>query len=179
MAIDPTDATHPRLGGEMFLQQPGTAFDATALSGISVTTDSGLDGSNATVLAGLLTADGTSVASVSYDQNDGGTVTANNTATGTYIADPSGNGRMAFTGLGARFAAAYLTGAQSGNIDWFGFRGQLRLAGSANVYCAVLEHVHTRRIHVERRNHFGSGGAEYHRTTELAEGQRINDGNPG
>ncbi len=114
MAIDPTDATHPRLGGELFLQQPGTAFDATVLSGISVATSSGLDGSNATVLAGLLTGDGTNVASVSYDQNDGGTVTANNTATGTYIADPSTNGRMAFTGLGARFAAAYLTAPNQG-----------------------------------------------------------------
>jgi Putative Ig domain len=114
MAITPTDALDPRLGGEMFLQQPGAAFDATALSGISVATGSGLDGSNATVLAGLLTGDGTSVASVSYDQNDGGAVTANNTATGSYVADPSGNGRMAFTGLGARFAAAYLTGPNQG-----------------------------------------------------------------
>ncbi len=114
MAIDPTDATHPRLGGELFLQRAGTAFDATALGGISVATDSGLDGSNATVLAGLLTGNGSSVASVSYDQNDGGTVTANNTATGTYIADPSTNGRMAFTGLGAQFAAAYLTAPNQG-----------------------------------------------------------------
>jgi hypothetical protein len=114
MAITPTDALDPRLGGEMFLQQPGAAFDATALSGISVATGSGLDGSNATVLVGLLTGDGTSVASVSYDQNDGGAVTANNTATGSYVADPSGDGRMAFTGLGARFAAAYLTGPNQG-----------------------------------------------------------------
>jgi hypothetical protein len=114
MAIDPTDATHPRLGGELFLQRAGTVFDATALNGISVATDSGLDGSNATVLAGLLTGNGGSVASVSYDQNDGGTVTANNTATGTYVADPSTNGRMAFTGLGAPFAAAYLTAPNQG-----------------------------------------------------------------
>jgi hypothetical protein len=114
MAIDPTDATHPRLGGELFLQRSGTVFDATALNGISVATDSGLDGSNATVLAGLLTGNGGTVASVSYDQNDGGAVTANNTATGTYIADPSANGRMAFTGLGAPFAAAYLTAPNQG-----------------------------------------------------------------
>jgi hypothetical protein len=114
MAVSPTDALDPRLGGELILQQPGAMFDATALSGISVATGSGLDGSNATVLAGLLTGDGTSVARVSYDQNDGGTVTANNTATGTYIADPSNNGRMVFTGLGARFAAAYLTGPNQG-----------------------------------------------------------------
>ncbi|MGA7841492.1 MAG: Ig domain-containing protein, partial [Candidatus Acidiferrales bacterium] len=114
MAIDPTDATHPRLGGELFLQKAGALFDATALSGISVATSSGLDGSNATVLAGLLTGNGNSVASVSYDQNDGGAVTLNNAATGTYIADPSMNGRMAFTGLGAQFAAAYLTAPNQG-----------------------------------------------------------------
>jgi hypothetical protein len=114
MAIDPTDATHPRLGGELFLQRPGTTFDATALNGISEATDSGLDGSNATVLAGLLTGNGSSGASVSYDQNDGGTVTLNNTTTGTYIADPSTNGRMAFTGLGGPFAAAYLTAPNQG-----------------------------------------------------------------
>ncbi len=114
MAIDPTDATHPRLGGELFLQKAGALFDATALNGISVVTSSGLDGSNATVLAGLLTGNGSSVASVSYDQNDGGAVTLNNAATGTYIADPSMNGRMAFTGLGAQFAAAYLTAPNQG-----------------------------------------------------------------
>jgi hypothetical protein len=114
MAVDPTDATHPRLGGELMLQQTTTVFDATALNGVSVATASGLDGSNATVLAGLLTGDGTSGVGVSYDQNDGGTVSLGNTATGTYIADPSTNGRMAFTGLGPRFAAAYLTAPNQG-----------------------------------------------------------------
>jgi hypothetical protein len=114
MAVDPTDATHPRLGGELMLQQTTTVFDATALNGVSVATASGLDGSNATVLAGLLTGDGTSGVGVSYDQNDGGTVSLGNTATGTYIADPSTNGRMAFTGLGPRFAAAYLTAPHQG-----------------------------------------------------------------
>jgi hypothetical protein len=114
MAIDPTDATHPRLGGELMLQPAGTVFDATALNGISVATSSGLDGSNASVLAGLLTGNGISGVGVSYDQNDGGTVSAGNTSAGTYIADPSMNGRMAFTGLGARFAAAYLTAQNQG-----------------------------------------------------------------
>ena len=114
MAVDPTDATHPRLGGELMLQQATAVFDATALNGVSVATASGLDGSNATVLAGLLTANGTSTVGVSYDQNDGGTVSLGNTATGTYIADPSTNGRMAFTGLGPRFAAAYLTAPNQG-----------------------------------------------------------------
>jgi hypothetical protein len=118
IAVDPTDATHPRLAGEMFLQQPSTAFDATALHGTSVVTGSGLDGSNASVLAGLLsgvtTPGGSNEANVTYDQNDGGAVTANNAAAGTYTPDPSTNGRIAFTGLGARFAAAYLTGPNQG-----------------------------------------------------------------
>ncbi|MFZ3215566.1 MAG: Ig domain-containing protein [Candidatus Acidiferrales bacterium] len=113
VAVDPTDATHPRLAGEMLLQQTGTAFDAGALNGVSVVTGSGLDGSNASVLAGLLTGNGVSTAGVSYDQNDGGTVTSGSAA-GTYVADPSMNGRIAFTGLGSRIAAAYLTGPNQG-----------------------------------------------------------------
>jgi hypothetical protein len=118
IAVDPTDATHPRLAGEMFLQQTSTAFDATALHGTSVVTGSGLDGSNASVLAGLLTGvttpGGINEANVTYDQNDGGAVTANNAAAGTYTPDPSTNGRITFTGLGGRFAAAYLTGPNQG-----------------------------------------------------------------
>jgi len=118
IAVDPTDATHPRLAGEMILQQTSTVFDATALHGTSVVTGSGLDGSNASVLAGLLTGmttpGGINEANSTYDQNDGGTVTASNAAAGTYAADPSTNGRIAFTGLGARFAAAYLTGQNQG-----------------------------------------------------------------
>ncbi len=114
MAVDPTDATHPRLGGELMLQQSSTVFNAAALNGVSVATGSGLDGSNSSVLAGFLTGDGISDVGVTYDQNDGGTVTSNNNVTGTYIADPSLNGRMAFTGLGPRFAAAYLTAPNQG-----------------------------------------------------------------
>jgi hypothetical protein len=118
MAIDPTDATHPRLGGEMRLQQASTVFDATSMHGTSVVTGSGLDGSNASVLAGLLTGvttpGGINEANSTYDQNDGGTVTANNAAAGTYTPDPSTNGRIAFTGLGARLAAAYLTAPNQG-----------------------------------------------------------------
>ena len=118
MAIDPTDATHPRLGGELILQQASTVFDATSLHGTSVVTGSGLDGSNASVLAGLLTGmttpGGINEADSTFDQNDGGAVTANNAAAGTYSADPSTNGRIAFTGLGARLAAAYLTAPNQG-----------------------------------------------------------------
>jgi Putative Ig domain len=113
MAIDPTDATHPRLGGEMILQHADTVFDATAMGGTSVATGSGLDGSNASVLAGLLAGNGVSVAGVSYDQNDGGAISSTALA-GSYVADPSTNGRIAFTGLGSRIAAAYLVGRNQG-----------------------------------------------------------------
>jgi large repetitive protein len=118
IAVDPTDATHPRLAGEMVLQQTSTAFDATALHGTSVLTGSGLDGPTASVLAGLLTGvttpGGINEANLTYDQNDGGAVTANNAAAGTYTPDPSTNGRITFTGLGARLSAAYLTGPNQG-----------------------------------------------------------------
>lgn len=114
IAIDPTDSTHPRLAGEMILQQPAASFTSAALDGASVATGSGLNGTNASVFAGLLTGNGTSTAAFSYDQNDNGTVTSGNTASGTYVADPSANGRFAFTGLGSRIAAAYLTGPNQG-----------------------------------------------------------------
>jgi hypothetical protein len=118
MDIDATTAILPRLAGEMILQQPGTPFDATALHGTSVVTASGLDGANASVLAGLLTGvttpGGINEANSTYDQNDGGTYSPGIAAAGTYTPDPSGNGRMAFTGLGARIAAAYLTAPNQG-----------------------------------------------------------------
>ena len=118
MAIDATTAILPRLAGEMILQQPGTPFDASALHGTSVMTASGLDGANASVLAGLLTGvttpGGINEANSTYDQNDGGTYSPGIAAAGTYTPDPSGNGRMAFTGLGARIAAAYLTAPNQG-----------------------------------------------------------------
>jgi len=118
MAIDATTAVFPRLAGEMILQQPGTPFDASALHGTSVVTASGLDGANASVLAGLLTGvttpGGINEANSTYDQNDGGTYSPGIAAAGTYTPDPSGNGRMAFTGLGARIAAAYLTAPNQG-----------------------------------------------------------------
>lgn len=114
IAIDPTDATHPRLAGEMILQQPTASFTAAALNGTSVTSGTGLDGANSSVFAGLLTGNGTSAATLSYDQNDAGTVTSGNTASGTYVADPTANGRFAFSGLGSRITAAYLTGPNQG-----------------------------------------------------------------
>lgn len=114
IAVDPTDTTHPRLAGELLLQQPAASFNAEALNGTSVVTGTGLDGSNASVFAGVLTSNGVSSAGLTYDQNDGGTVTLNSTASGSFTADPSANGRFALTGLGARISAAYLTAPNQG-----------------------------------------------------------------
>ena len=114
IAIDPTDTTHPRLAGELFLQQPSATFTAAALDGNSVATGTGLDGANSSVFAGLLTGNGVSAANLTFDQNDGGTVTLNHSAAGSFTADPSANGRFAFTGLGARISAAYLTAPNQG-----------------------------------------------------------------
>jgi hypothetical protein len=116
MIADTTNTNPPRLGGELILQNPTQTFDDTALDGSSIATASGLD-TNASVLAGFLNGNSAndSVA-ISYDQNDSGTVTTGNVATGTFVADPSRNGHITFTGLGPRIAAAYLTAANQGFI---------------------------------------------------------------
>jgi large repetitive protein len=96
--------------GEAFLEQtatPGGVFDATSLNSPSVVTGTGLDGSSATVFAGLLAADGAGKDSLVFDQNDHGSVTpASAPQTGTYSV--STNGRVSFAGLGSRVAVGYL-----------------------------------------------------------------------
>lgn len=119
--MDAADTTHPRLSGEMILQQPTVAFTNSILQNPSVATGSGVSSSNASVFAGLLSSaapcDGTTnTVSLAYDQNNGGAITAPALA-GTCSVDP--NGRVSFTGLGAsaaltRVAAAYLTGPGQG-----------------------------------------------------------------
>ena len=119
VAIDLTDTTHPRLAGEMLLQQASVVFDSTALNGISVATGSGLNGQNADVYAGLLTGNGDTAAAFVFDENNGGTVTTGQNSSGTFTADPNTNGRIQFTGVGAeptgqKIAVAYLTGQNQG-----------------------------------------------------------------
>lgn len=119
VAIDTTDTTHPRLAGEMLLQQTSVVFDSTALDGISVATGSGLSGKNADVYAGLLTGDGNTGAAFVFDENNGGAVTNGQNGSGTFSADPNTNGRIQFSGVGAetagqKIAVAYLTGKNQG-----------------------------------------------------------------
>ncbi len=108
----------PRLSGEAILQQTNGAFAGSAMSGSSIVTASGVSGANASVMAGLLTApacDGvTADASLSYDQNNGGTVSSVAPAASTCIV--ASNGRTTFSSLDPRVAVAYLTGPGQGFI---------------------------------------------------------------
>ncbi len=120
-----------RLSGEMVAQQPSVAFSNASLTGTSVATGSALNGSNASVLAGLLsslTSPGSGTASFAYDENNGGAITSPAPSfTGTYVV--STNGRVAFTGLGSRAAVAYLTGPGQGFL----------LGSDASVTSGLLE----------------------------------------
>jgi hypothetical protein len=119
VAVDVADTTHPRLVGELILQQSSVVFDSTALNGASVATGSGLNSSNADVYAGLLTGNGDTLANFVYDENNGGSVSNGVGSNGAFLADPNTNGRIQFTGVGAettgqKIAAAYLTGKNQG-----------------------------------------------------------------
>ncbi len=109
--VDTTDATHPKLGGEMILQQPSLAFNNSSLSGGSVVSGSGFH-TSASAFVGLLSANGAASASLNYNQNAGGTVSVGANIPGTYLVTP--NGRAGFTGLVPRIAAAYLTRVNQG-----------------------------------------------------------------
>jgi hypothetical protein len=118
-----TATPFPRLSGEMFLQNTTTQFNQSSLQGTGVVTGTGLAGtgiagSNSTVFAGLLTSTlGDGTANLSFDQNDGGTVTAvpaSNPLSVTYQVFQ--NGRVGFTSSNNRLAAAYLIGPDQGFI---------------------------------------------------------------
>jgi Putative Ig domain len=107
-----------RLAGEMLLQQTTAPFNSSSLEGASVATGTGLTSGNASVLAGLLTAtscDGGTAATLSYDENVGGTVTSPSPSfSGTCTI--GANGRAGFSNFGPRVVAAYLTGPGTGFV---------------------------------------------------------------
>lgn len=104
VGIDTADATHPRLSGEMLLQSPAATFNSSALSGPSVATGTGLNGSNSSVFAGRLTPVPSTTpnctqqvancVTLNYDENSGGTIAAPSLVGNYQIA---ANGRVAFT----------------------------------------------------------------------------------
>jgi hypothetical protein len=112
----------PQLSGEMVLQSTNASFGQTSLNGSSVVTGQGLNGSNASVLAGLLTStacDGSTHISLSYDENNGGVITSPSPSFNAGTCAVASNGRVTFSGFGAtaaqtRLAAAYLTGTGQG-----------------------------------------------------------------
>lgn len=108
IGMDPVSSTNPMTVGEALLQsQP--SFDKTSLNGPSIATASGLASSgNATVLAGLLTADGNTGISSTIDTNAGGTITSNASASGSYSV--ASNGRVTTSGLSNQLAVLYLIG---------------------------------------------------------------------
>jgi putative Ig domain-containing protein len=112
VGLDPVSVTNPLTSGEAILQtQP--SFDATSLNGASVVTETGLDaGGKASVLAGLLSANGNGSVSATMDTNDGGTVVSNASASGSYTF--SSNGRFVLSGLGAQLGVLYLTAPNEG-----------------------------------------------------------------
>jgi len=113
--IDTTDATHPKIGGEMILQNPSVVFDNTALTGGSVISGTGLDSPSSSAFVGLLAANGSGSATVNFNQNDAGSTSQGSSVPGTYLVTT--NGRVEFTSfgtLGPRMAAAYLTGVNQG-----------------------------------------------------------------
>ena len=119
MTINAQTPIFYRLSGEMIQQSIGYAFVNTSLSGPSVITGSGLNGSNASVLAGLFTGTSTSqgvgTASLIYDENNGGAITTPSPSfSGSYSI--ANNGRAAFASLGSRVAVAYLTGPGQGFV---------------------------------------------------------------
>ena len=102
-----------RLSGEMIAQNSSYAFTAASLAGTSVATGTGLNGNNASVLAGLLTSAGAGSATLTYDENNGGAITSPSPSfSGTYSV--AGNGRVPLANLGSRAAVAYLTGPGQG-----------------------------------------------------------------
>jgi Putative Ig domain len=134
VGIDATDATHPRLSGEMVLQSPSAAFNSSALSGPSVTTGTGLTSTNASVFAGLFTPVPSSTpnctpqvancVTLAYDENSGGTITSPSPSfIGNYQIGANGRATFTFntvnngqvTAVSApRLAAAYLVGPGQG-----------------------------------------------------------------
>jgi Putative Ig domain len=120
MEIDTTTTSKSsifyRLSGEMILQQTTAVFSNSSLQGASVVTGTAVNGSNSSILVGLLSAtqcNGSTPATLSYDENVGGTITSPSPSfTGTCTV--ATNGRAAFTNFGSRVAAAYLTGPGQG-----------------------------------------------------------------
>ena len=109
LSIDPISSP-ANLLQQTVLRQGLASFANSSLSGVSVLSSSGIaqsqDGQKQApaagvpdVVLGLLTTDGNGGGSASIDQNDGGTLTQQQTSQGTYSV--AANGRVTLTGFGS------------------------------------------------------------------------------
>jgi hypothetical protein len=104
MSSDAISSTNPRVSGEA-LRESNEPFGTSSLSGASITSGTGLDGSNASVFIGLFDASAGN-ATLTADQNDAGTVSSIPLQAGSYTIVP--NGRVTVSGLGNRISVLYL-----------------------------------------------------------------------
>ena len=114
MGFDDMQVTsNPMTTGEAILQTQ-SSFDASSMNGSSVVTATGQNSSgNASVLLGLLTANGANSVSVAINGNDGGAITSTS-ASGSYSV--SSNGRVSTSGLGSQLAVLYLVSPNQGFV---------------------------------------------------------------
>lgn len=114
VGLDKFDSTHPMTTGEAVLQTQ-SSFDAGALSGAGVVTETGqTSGGNSAVLVGLLSGNGSGSISANTDSNNGGSIVPNTSASGTYSV--ASNGRAQTTGIGNQLAVIYLISPNQGFI---------------------------------------------------------------
>ena len=112
----------PQLSGEMILQSTSSPFGQTSLNGSSVVTGQGLNGTNASVLAGLLTStacDGSTTCRSPMMKIMVAMITSPSPSFTTGTCAVASNGRVTFSGFGhrrrqTRVAVGYLTGQGQG-----------------------------------------------------------------
>jgi hypothetical protein len=105
ISTHPLDANHPALSGRILFQDPGTAYDKTALNSDSVSHLTGVDGTGSNALVSLIsaTADGNgNLNNENFDSNNAGIIVqaAAQPATCTYTTDANKMGRYVVTLLG-------------------------------------------------------------------------------
>jgi hypothetical protein len=114
MGLDPLSASNPMTTGEAVLQTQ-SSFGASSLNGSSIVTATGQNSSgNSSVLVGLLSANGANSVSATTDSNNGGAITANAGANGSYAV--ASNGRVTTTNLNNRLAVIYLVSPNQGFV---------------------------------------------------------------
>lgn len=110
IGTDPLSSKDP-LTIASILGQPSGGFSNASLDGVSVLEDSALalNGANheADVTLGLFTADGNGNATVSLDENKGGTLTQQQVSQGTYSV--AANGKVTLNGFGGNPPILYLS----------------------------------------------------------------------